>query len=229
MYFLLKTCLAKMVLPQGEIIFLTYLLILIKGEYLLSISYIASSKLPTVIGNFTIHAFEDSLTNKEHVALTMGEICGKNPVLARIHSECLSGDAFFSQRCDCGPQLEAAMQNIANEKCGIIFYLRQEGRGIGLSNKIRAYHLQDQGADTVEANNKLGFEADERDYGMLAAMINHFGIKSLKLMTNNPRKIKAVKACGVDVIERLPHKVGESIHNESYLSTKQSKLGHLLG
>ena len=150
-------------------------------------------------------------------------------VLARVHSECLTGDALFSLRCDCGPQLKAALQAIAKEGRGALLYLRQEGRGIGLLNKIKAYHLQDQGADTVEANEQLGFDADMRDYGICKAMLEHLNIKQIRLMTNNPRKVKALTDQGIDVVERIPLQTGQNPHNEKYLATKAGKLGHLIG
>jgi GTP cyclohydrolase II len=175
----------------------------------LSIKYIASSKLPTPFGIFTMHGFEDDATGKEHVALSMGDIDSGEPVLTRAHSECLTGDALFSMRCDCGYQLEEALSSIAKAGRGVMLYLRQEGRGIGLLNKIRAYDLQDKGADTVEANERLGFGAD-------------------RLMTNNPRKVKALSEAGVNVLERVPIEVGRNPHNDGYLNTKASKLGHYL-
>lgn len=156
----------------------------------MTIIYVESSKLPTPWGIFVMHGFCDEENFKEHVVLTMGDISGDEPLLARIHSECLTGDALFSLRCDCGPQLQAAMHKVALAGRGVIFYLRQEGRGIGLLNKIKAYHLQDQGADTVEANEQLGFGADMRDYTILKPMLEHLNIKALKLLTNNPRKVK---------------------------------------
>lgn len=194
----------------------------------MTVKYIESSKLPTPWGIFEMHGFEDQEHDKEHVVLSMGDITGDEPVLARIHSECLTGDALFSLRCDCGAQLQAAMHRIAQEGRGVIFYLRQEGRGIGLLNKIKAYRLQDKGADTVEANEQLGFGADMRDYTILRPMIEHLGIKELKLMTNNPRKVKALQELGVNVTERLSHQTGRNPHNAKYLSTKKGKLGHLL-
>lgn len=193
----------------------------------MTVRFIESSKLPTPWGMYVMHGFQDDDTNKEHVVLTMGDISGDAPLLARIHSECLTGDALFSMRCDCGPQLQAAMERIAAEGRGVIFYLRQEGRGIGLLNKIRAYHLQDQGADTVEANEQLGFGADMRDYSILKPILEHLNIKTLNLLTNNPRKVKALQDLGVNVVERLPHQAGLNPHNENYLKTKQGKLGHL--
>ena len=193
----------------------------------MAIRFIESSKLPTPWGMFVMHGFADDETDKEHVVLTMGDISGDEPLLARVHSECLTGDALFSMRCDCGPQLQAAMHKIALAGRGVIFYLRQEGRGIGLLNKIKAYHLQDQGADTVEANEQLGFGADMRDYSILRPMLDHLHIKSLKLLTNNPRKVKALQDMGINVVERLPHQTGRNPHNAKYLETKQGKLGHL--
>ncbi|GAA5524882.1 riboflavin biosynthesis protein VVA0006 [Microbulbifer aestuariivivens] len=193
----------------------------------MTIRFVESSKLPTPWGMFEMHGFEDTESGKEHVVLTMGDMDTDEPLLARIHSECLTGDALFSLRCDCGAQLQHAMHRIALEGRGAIFYLRQEGRGIGLLNKIRAYHLQDCGADTVEANEQLGFGADMRDYSILQEMLKHLGAKSIRLMTNNPRKVKALEELGIDVTERLPHETGRNPHNVKYLSTKKGKLGHL--
>lgn len=193
----------------------------------MTVHFVESSKLPTPWGMFVMHGFHDSEADKEHVVLTMGDITGDEPLLARIHSECLTGDALFSMRCDCGPQLQAAMHKIALAGRGAIFYLRQEGRGIGLLNKIRAYHLQDQGADTVEANEQLGFGADMRDYSILKPMLAHLNITTLKLLTNNPRKVKALQDMGINVVERLPHQTGRNPHNVKYLETKKGKLGHL--
>jgi GTP cyclohydrolase II len=192
-----------------------------------AIRFIEASKLPTPWGMFVMHGFCDEENYKEHVVLTMGDISGDEPLLARVHSECLTGDALFSMRCDCGPQLQAAMHKIALAGRGVIFYLRQEGRGIGLLNKIKAYHLQDQGADTVEANEQLGFGADMRDYSILKPMLEHLNIKALRLLTNNPRKVKALQDMGINVVERLPHQTGRNPHNAKYLETKQGKLGHL--
>ncbi|WP_308366017.1 MULTISPECIES: GTP cyclohydrolase II [unclassified Microbulbifer] len=193
----------------------------------MTIRYVESSKLPTPWGMFAMHGFEDTESGKEHLVLTMGDMDTGEPLLARIHSECLTGDALFSLRCDCGAQLQHAMHRIAIEGRGAIFYLRQEGRGIGLLNKIRAYHLQDCGADTVEANEQLGFGADMRDYSILKSMLEYLGVKSVRLMTNNPRKVKAVEELGIEVVERLPHETGRNPHNVKYLSTKKGKLGHL--
>ncbi|TQV66952.1 GTP cyclohydrolase II [Exilibacterium tricleocarpae] len=194
----------------------------------MTIRYVESSKLPTPWGIFSMHGFEDTGADKEHVVLTMGDVSSGDPVLARIHSECLTGDALFSLRCDCGAQLQAAMHRISIEGRGVIFYLRQEGRGIGLLNKIKAYHLQDKGADTVEANEQLGFGADMRDYSILRPMLEHLHIKALKLMTNNPRKVTALQELGIEVVERLPHQTGRNPHNAKYLETKKGKLGHWL-
>ncbi len=193
----------------------------------MAVRFIESSKLPTPWGVFDIHGFEDAELGKEHVVLSLGDIGDGQPVLARIHSECLTGDALFSMRCDCGSQLQAAMEKIAEEGRGAIFYLRQEGRGIGLMNKIRAYKLQDEGADTVEANERLGFGADMRDYSLLKVMCEELGINKVRLMTNNPRKVNALTDQGVDVVERLPLQTGQNPHNAKYLATKSGKLGHL--
>ena len=192
------------------------------------IKFIASSRLPTPWAEFDLHGFEEQGSGKEHVMLSLGDVSNGEPVLTRIHSECLTGDALFSQRCDCGAQLKAAMQKIAKEGRGLVMYLRQEGRGIGLLNKIRAYELQDQGADTVEANEQLGFDADLREYDVCKTMLEHLSVQSISLMTNNPRKVKAIEALGIPVTERVSHEFGENPHNEKYLATKAGKLGHLL-
>lgn len=192
------------------------------------LDYIASSRLPTSWAVFQAHIFVDPATAKEHMLLTLGDVSNGKPVLARVHSECLTGDALFSQRCDCGAQLQAAMQAIAQEGRGALLYLRQEGRGIGLVNKIRAYQLQDQGADTVEANERLGFPADMRRYDLARPMLDHCGITSLRLMTNNPRKVAAMEKIGIHVDERIPLRVNRNPYNETYLDTKASKLGHWL-
>ncbi len=195
----------------------------------MSVVFVAASKLPTPFAVFTMHGFLDEETGKEHVALTLGDIADGQPVLGRLHSECLTGDALFSQRCDCGAQLEAALRAIALEGRGVLLYLRQEGRGIGLLNKIRAYELQDGGADTVEANERLGFAADQRDYSICQPMLDHLGLREINLMTNNPRKVKALEGFGVRVAERRPLEIGLNPHNSKYLATKAGKLGHLLG
>jgi len=191
------------------------------------VRYVETSRLPTAWGVFDIHGFEDPDSNKEHIVLTMGDVSDGEPVLARIHSECLTGDALFSLRCDCGNQLEAAMKAVSEAGRGAIFYLRQEGRGIGLLNKIKAYKLQDAGADTVEANEQLGFGADMRDYSILGPMLRHLKITRVRLMTNNPRKVAAMEENGVSVVERVPLHCASNPHNEKYLKTKGAKLGHL--
>lgn len=195
----------------------------------MSTAHVSSSLLPTPYGTFDMHGFADSETSKEHLALSMGVLNNGAPVLARLHSECLTGDALFSMRCDCGYQLQEALKRIAKEGRGVVLYLRQEGRGIGLLNKIKAYNLQDQGADTVEANQRLGFDADLRHYDMTKDMLNHLGIKDVILMTNNPRKIKALTDLGIVVTQRQAIEVGENSHNTDYLATKASKLDHLFG
>ena len=191
------------------------------------LKFIASCRLPTEWGVFSLHGFEEA-SGQEHVALVMGDIADGEPVLARIHSECLTGDALFSQKCDCGPQLQAAMQAVNQAGRGMILYLRQEGRGIGLINKIRAYQLQDQGLDTVEANLALGLPVDARDFTLAQAMFQHFGVKQVRLLTNNPEKVETLRLNGIDVVERVPLQVGENIENEHYLQTKANKLGHFL-
>ena len=195
----------------------------------MSTSHVSSSLLPTPYGTFDMHGFADSETGKEHLALSMGVLNNGAPVLARLHSKCLTGDALFSMRCDCGYQLQEALKRIAKEGRGVVLYLRQEGRGIGLLNKIKAYNLQDQGADTVEANQRLGFDADLRHYDMTKDMLDHLGIKDVILMTNNPRKIKALTDLGIVVTQRQAIEVGENSHNTDYLATKASKLDHLFG
>ena len=193
-----------------------------------SVSLIASSKLPTPWGTFTLVGFKETASGKDHAALVMGDITTPEPVLGRIHSECLTGDALFSLRCDCGFQLQAAMQRIAQEQRGVLLYVRQEGRGIGLLNKIHAYNLQDQGADTVDANVALGFAADMRDYTICADMLKLLGVSSLRLMTNNPRKLHAMEKMGIHIAERVPLQEGKNPFNEFYLETKAGKLGHML-
>jgi GTP cyclohydrolase II len=188
---------------------------------------IPSCKLPTPWATFDLTAFIESETGKEHLALVLGDVADGLPVLSRIHSECLTGDALFSQRCDCGAQLEWALQKIAAEGRGVVLYLRQEGRGIGLVNKLRAYRLQDAGADTVQANHALGFDSDLRDYSIVRPMLDALGVRSLRLMTNNPRKLAAMQEAGINVVERLAHAVNRNPSNERYLDTKSTKLGHL--
>ncbi len=193
----------------------------------MSARFVASSRLPTQWGEFQLHAFENPNDGKEHIALVMGQLDPTKPVLCRVHSECLTGDALFSLRCDCGSQLQAAMQRVAETGSGVILYLRQEGRNIGLLNKIKAYHLQDQGADTVEANERLGFDADERSYEVCRDMFAHLGVSKVALLTNNPRKVVALEKLGIEVVERIPLVTGENFHNAAYLETKRRKLGHM--
>ncbi|MBS3967558.1 MAG: bifunctional 3,4-dihydroxy-2-butanone-4-phosphate synthase/GTP cyclohydrolase II [Truepera sp.] len=189
---------------------------------------IASAILPTPWAEFAVHGYQDELSGNEHVALTLGEVGDGQPVLVRMHSECLTGDALHSIRCDCGSQRDAAMQMIAKEGRGILVYLRQEGRGIGLLNKIKAYALQDQGADTIEANKQLGFAPDLRDYGIGAQILRDLGVKRLRLLTNNPRKVSGLQGFALDIVETVPLRVGKNPYNKRYLQTKAEKLGHLM-
>lgn len=190
--------------------------------------FISQAKLPTIYGDFVIHVFENE-QGQEHILLSVGlpDTQGKLPIV-RIHSECLTGDAFGSLKCDCGPQLSAAMQAIQTHGCGAILYLRQEGRGIGLTNKIRAYALQDQGHDTLEANLLLGLPADARTYEMCQVMLEHVGVSQVALMTNNPNKVNDLKNLGIEVVQRIPLIVGVNQHNQDYLTVKHDKMGHLI-
>jgi len=194
----------------------------------MSAQYVDSCRLPTRFGEFSMHGFTETETGQEHIILTYGDIDPEQPLLIRLHSECLTGDSLFSMRCDCGYQLESALANIVAQGSGALLYLRQEGRGIGLINKIRAYHLQDDGADTVEANERLGFAADLRQFHMCKPMLEHFGVTQVKLMTNNPKKVKALEEVGIDVVEQVPIQVGRNKHNDDYLNTKAAKMGHQL-
>jgi 3,4-dihydroxy 2-butanone 4-phosphate synthase/GTP cyclohydrolase II len=190
---------------------------------------VASPDLPTPMGKWKIHAFHYESADRTHVALVMGEPSPDRPVLVRVHSECLTGDVFGSTRCDCGPQLQKAMDVIAEEGEGIVLYLRQEGRGIGLANKLRAYELQDRDhKDTVEANLLLGFRADHRDYGVGAQILYDLGVRRLRLMTNNMGKYVALKGYGLEIVERVPLELPANSENRDYLRTKKVKMGHLL-
>ncbi len=190
---------------------------------------VSEVKLPTKFGMFTAVGFMDKISGEEHLALVMGDVANGRPVLARVHSECLTGDVFGSLRCDCGDQLHEALRRIGEEGRGVLLYMRQEGRGIGLLNKLKAYHLQDEGLDTVEANEALGFPADLRDYGIGAEILAELGIKELRLMTNNPKKISGIYGFGLKVIERIPIEICHNDVNHFYLKTKKIKMGHLLG
>lgn len=196
----------------------------------MTIQFVATAQLPTAFGDFQISVFQDPVTGEEHIALSQGvdaKQVQNQPVLVRIHSECLTGDAFASLKCDCGPQLKAMQQMINQAGQGVILYLRQEGRGIGLTNKIRAYALQDQGHDTVDANLMLDLPADAREYDMCKIMLAHLNVQQVKLVTNNPLKVKALTDLGINVVERVPLMVGKNQFNEQYLQTKRQRMNHL--
>ena len=185
-------------------------------------------KMPTDYGDFDLHLYRSKLDGQHHVALVRGDVSGKPNVLVRVHSECLTGDVFGSRRCDCGPQLHSAMRQVADAGRGVILYMRQEGRGIGLAPKIKAYKLQEQGLDTVEANLKLGYGMDLREYGLGAQILVDLGLKTIRLLTNNPKKVVGLKGYGLHISEQVPIRVKPNPHNERYLKTKREKLGHLL-
>jgi 3,4-dihydroxy 2-butanone 4-phosphate synthase / GTP cyclohydrolase II len=196
--------------------------------HLPALRWVATAKLPTEYGEFDIHVFKSALSTKTHVALVHGAIGDGENVLTRVHSACLTGDLFHSARCDCGQQLDAAVRRIAEDGRGVLVYLDQEGRGIGLANKIRAYALQDRGVDTVEANERLGFPADLRDYRIAIRMLRRLGVKSLRLLSNNPRKLAGITGEGISVSERIPIEIPPTASTARYLKTKKDKLGHLL-
>lgn len=185
-------------------------------------------KMPTDYGDFNLYLYRSKLDGQHHLALVCGDVAGKNNVLVRVHSECLTGDVFGSRRCDCGPQLQQAMRQIAHAGRGVIVYMRQEGRGIGLAPKIKAYKLQEAGYDTVEANQKLGFDMDLREYGLGAQILADLGLKTIRLLTNNPRKVVGLEGYGLQIIEQIPIKIRPNPHNTHYLKTKREKMGHLL-
>jgi 3,4-dihydroxy 2-butanone 4-phosphate synthase/GTP cyclohydrolase II len=189
---------------------------------------VASTNLPTEYGEFRLHAFENQIDKQTHVALVCGDVGDGRDILVRVHSQCLTGDVLRSARCDCGAQLDEAMRRIATEGRGVLLYLNQEGRGIGLANKIRAYHLQDEGLDTVEANERLGFKADQRDYGIGVQILRGLGVRSMRLLSNNPRKLIAIEGYGLSVTKWLPLEIPASASTLRYLTTKRNKLGHVL-
>ena len=192
------------------------------------VELVETVNLPTDYGEFTLHCFRAKTTGQEHLALVRGTVAGKENVLCRVHSECLTGDVFHSCRCDCGSQLDTALRKIAREECGLLVYMRQEGRGIGLANKLHAYHLQERGLDTVDANVRLGFAPDLREYGLGAEILRHLGVKSIRLLTNNPRKIAGLSGYGLEVTGRVPLVMEANDHDRKYLETKRDRMEHLL-
>ena len=198
------------------------------GDQMVCVRIVAIADLPSRFGRFQVVAFWNNRDGKDHIAILHGNPIGRENVPTRVHSECLTGDALGSLRCDCRDQLEVSLKRIAQEESGVVLYLRQEGRGIGLMNKLRAYGLQDRGLDTVEANIKLGFPADLRDYGIGAQVLADLGVRKIDLLTNNPRKVVGLEAYGLEITSRVPVQVKANRHNRRYLSTKRDKLGHLL-
>jgi len=194
----------------------------------IKITKMACARIPTAHGEFSLCLYANNQDEKDHLALVMGEVEGQPDVLVRIHSECFTGDVLGSQRCDCGPQMDAALRLIANDVRGVLIYLRQEGRGIGLRDKLRAYNLQDQGYDTVEANWMLGHEADERNYSLAAAILEDLGPRSVRLLTNNPEKLQALRDLGIAVVDRVPLETEVTVENAEYLRAKASRLNHFL-
>jgi len=192
------------------------------------VEHVEVVKLPTDYGDFDLHLYRSKIDGQHHLALVHGDVAGRNKVLVRVHSECLTGDVFGSRRCDCGPQLHQAMRQVADAGRGVIVYMRQEGRGIGLAPKIKAYKLQEKGYDTVEANQKLGYEMDLREYGLGAQILVDLGLKTIRLLTNNPKKIVGLEGYGLKIVEQVPIRVKPNPHNERYLKAKREKMGHLL-
>jgi 3,4-dihydroxy 2-butanone 4-phosphate synthase / GTP cyclohydrolase II len=192
------------------------------------VEHVETVKMPTDYGEFDLHLYRSKIDGQHHLALVNGNVAGKKNVLVRVHSECLTGDVFGSRRCDCGPQMHQAMRQISDAGCGVLVYMRQEGRGIGLAPKIKAYKLQEQGYDTVEANQKLGYGMDLREYGLGAQILADLGLKTIRLLTNNPRKVVGLEGYGLKIVEQMPIRTKPNQHNARYLETKRKKMGHLL-